>query len=1546
MDIATLGLRVDATGAIQNTERLDRSLEALGGTSTRTEGALTRVTNESRRVGQESQRASAGATALAKSFEQAVAQATLAVERQNALNAAFGSSTQNIARVNAAFDLKAKLADIDAKFTGEQAEQLKALATELAKAEARSRNLAAATKESTKSVQGLGGAASSVSGIVGRLGAALGIAFGARQIIESADAYTAITARLKLATGSTAEFAQAQTRLFEIAQATRQSFGDVAQLYARLSIGAKDLGASQGELFRFVEGVNNALVVTGTTGAQASGALLQLSQAIGGGVVRAEEFNSILEGAPRILQAVAAGYGETGLSIAQLREKVIAGQVSSREFFDAFLKGSQQIKAEAATIPVTIGGALTQLNNAFGVVITGSREGQSATAALAQSISALASFMVDFADGIKAVTIALGVAGLVKVLGGVTLGFTSVAGAATAAWAAITGPIGLTVAGIGLVATGVYMLIKAFKDQKAPVDDAAASLETSAEAAKRLYEQAVKLASVTFVPPAMLANLRDLGGQLKAVQQGGQRLADATKLAAEEWTRSSGSAKSFAQAIAEGDAKAKSYLQTAQAQVALSGQIERTLNAQAKAQEEAAKALADRAQMEKDYQAQVVQIGIELAERAIAAEAARVKALQDGAAATAALLVSGAKRLETLRNEVAALKAGSLAAIEYANAQQLQALVSERLNEARAAGVALTPQVVGAIVAEAGEAQRLLRLREALAQWDGSNPFKIEPERVQEFGGALERVADTARDIAQIFGNVGTQITKGIQLAVQLAGAYRTAANAAKEAADAARRDGANSPAAQTAARASRGASLAAGASFLTASVSVITTWTNAVRAAGEEARRLANALRDAQLAAQKQAQTFARDVNASPLQRELDSITDRFNTVIRDLIAAGAPSVPRLGGRTARSVVPTADDVNAVIDAYEALIAKAKEAAAFQLAQAEGDLRARLAVAQGRADEAEAIRLQLAQQKELREAEAQFGADSPYIQHLKDVQAAEAEVARVAQAERARRTREDFDLRALAVLNPAGATSASFYADQAREMLDAIASGLDEGTIEALRFAQALEAAAFEIAKVEEGLRIFEGLFERGLRATGQGARADQFGFDARQRQEFADAVASGMSESNLALLQFIQFAEREQFLLQQAIAEQTGAIREAADKQIAALDEQITAIRSLAATQVRGLREQIDTIRGTAAVQAAAFRAQIEAIRTAAKAQTDGIDAQIEAARSVQESQRAALQVAQKQLGELQKAADALTKLRDDLTTGEFSPLSPEAQLREQRTRFETLAAAAAGGDASAAAALPTVAQDLLRASREFFASSPGFVEDFNRVQDVVTTLANRFAGEADAQQRIVTAAERTLAATERTIDGLQQAKDAIERSAQAEIAVIQSAADLAAEQAGRQIETLEKQIDLIESQAERDIEALETLKTTILETAEAQIQAITQQLTLQTEANIAAHAYYQTWQDLSTSAWADQYEQAEAAKAAAMETVTELRKANETLRTGMAKLADELERNRNVAVAASQEESAQLRQANSTLAAIAGSARLTALAPTNRPVIVQPA
>lgn len=194
---------------------------------------------------------------------------------------------------------------------------------------------------------------------IGR-GIAAGIASAAQLLMDTS---TRIGNSLRVAGLAGDELRKVYDSLFRSAQRNAAPLESLAQLYSRVSLVQGELGASTEDMLSFTDNVALALRVAGTDAQSASGALLQLSQAMGSGVIRAEEFNSVLEGALPIAQAAAAGLDEAGGSVAKLRALVVDGKVSSQAFFDAFQSGAATLQAKVSASETTVSSSFVRLQN-------------------------------------------------------------------------------------------------------------------------------------------------------------------------------------------------------------------------------------------------------------------------------------------------------------------------------------------------------------------------------------------------------------------------------------------------------------------------------------------------------------------------------------------------------------------------------------------------------------------------------------------------------------------------------------------------------------------------------------------------------------------------------------------------------------------------------------------------------------------------------------------------------------------------------------------------------------------------------------------------------------------------------------------------------------------------------------------------------------------------------------------------------------------------------------------------------------------------------
>lgn len=348
------------------------------------------------------------------------------------------------------------------------------------------------------------GMTSALKSTLTSLAPTLAAAFSAQQVIKYADAYTSLQNRLKAAGLEGDRLIKVEDALYGAANKNGAAVDAVSQLYQRASLSRQALGATDEQLIALTEGVTAALLVQGTSASQASGPLLQLGQALGGGTVRAEELNSLLEGTPLILQAAANGISRFNGDMSKLSAAVRDGKVSSQELFQGLLKGLPAIQAQAETMPLTVSQAFEVLNNELGRFVGQSDQGLSASQRMAAGIQSLAmnldkivpvivtlatliggrfawsltaSASAMAANSIAATTAAVRLAAFQTAMTASMTGATRATVVATAAMRGFTAAIAANPIGLAVIA--ITALTAAFASYKATVEDAAEASEKS-----------------------------------------------------------------------------------------------------------------------------------------------------------------------------------------------------------------------------------------------------------------------------------------------------------------------------------------------------------------------------------------------------------------------------------------------------------------------------------------------------------------------------------------------------------------------------------------------------------------------------------------------------------------------------------------------------------------------------------------------------------------------------------------------------------------------------------------------------------------------------------------------------------------------------------------------------------------------------------------------------------------------------------------------------------------------------------------------------------
>jgi len=231
------------------------------------------------------------------------------------------------------------------------------------------------------------GQTDALAGSALKLGAALAAAFSVSQITQAADAYTNLTNRLKLVTDSSYALAAATDSVFQIAQRSRSELGATGDLYFKISQNADRLKLSTQEVGKITETITQTLALSGASAGSSAAAILQFSQALASGAIRGDEFNSVAENAPALMDALARSLG---VAKGELRALAADGRLTADILIKALQEQADEVGAAFAKTDATIGQSFTRLGNATTVFIGQTAESTGASKAMAAAINSVA----------------------------------------------------------------------------------------------------------------------------------------------------------------------------------------------------------------------------------------------------------------------------------------------------------------------------------------------------------------------------------------------------------------------------------------------------------------------------------------------------------------------------------------------------------------------------------------------------------------------------------------------------------------------------------------------------------------------------------------------------------------------------------------------------------------------------------------------------------------------------------------------------------------------------------------------------------------------------------------------------------------------------------------------------------------------------------------------------------------------------------------------------------------------------------------------------
>ncbi|MDD2725667.1 MAG: tape measure protein, partial [Methylovulum sp.] len=218
-----------------------------------------------------------------------------------------------------------------------------------------------------------------------------------KELIQYADNLKLVDGRVKAATSSQADYIAANQALLAVSLETHSAFSENAGLFARTNKSIEAMGGSMGNTIAFSDMLAKSLAISGASTAESNSIITQMSQAFASGVLRGDEFNSVMENGSRMAYALADGLG---VGVGELRKMAESGELTAPKVLQATLSQAEKINAEFKLMPVTVAGAMTDVETQFGRYINAANTAYGTTSSLASGIGVLANNLPVILDGL------------------------------------------------------------------------------------------------------------------------------------------------------------------------------------------------------------------------------------------------------------------------------------------------------------------------------------------------------------------------------------------------------------------------------------------------------------------------------------------------------------------------------------------------------------------------------------------------------------------------------------------------------------------------------------------------------------------------------------------------------------------------------------------------------------------------------------------------------------------------------------------------------------------------------------------------------------------------------------------------------------------------------------------------------------------------------------------------------------------------------------------------------------------------------------------
>lgn len=220
-----------------------------------------------------------------------------------------------------------------------------------------------AIRRMSAGMQKLNGAAGALVGTLGKVAAAMGVAFSAVAIKNAADEAMNLDNKLRVIYKDDEQGRRAmKDKIFDMANDARGSYTATGDLFYKVARTSETTGLSLDESARLAEIVSKGLSLSGADTGTAEGAILQLGQALSSGVLQGDELHALNEGAGALMQEMAKSMG---VKIGDLKKMGAAGELTSDKVARAILDSGDEIDRQFATHVPTIGQAMQTISNTW-----------------------------------------------------------------------------------------------------------------------------------------------------------------------------------------------------------------------------------------------------------------------------------------------------------------------------------------------------------------------------------------------------------------------------------------------------------------------------------------------------------------------------------------------------------------------------------------------------------------------------------------------------------------------------------------------------------------------------------------------------------------------------------------------------------------------------------------------------------------------------------------------------------------------------------------------------------------------------------------------------------------------------------------------------------------------------------------------------------------------------------------------------------------------------------------------------------------------------